>query len=153
MIRFLFVLLPLLISCTQVDYSQIKVTKVIDGDTVRLANGQLLRYIGLDTPEVRIRQGGDFIYQPEAYALEATNFNRQLVEGKKVRIEFDIETADKYGRLLGYCFVNDTFVNAKLIEKGYAVIFTFPPNVKYVDLFLELQRKARKNKRGLWSDK
>jgi micrococcal nuclease len=139
-----------LASACSPDYSEIKVLEVIDGDTIRLSGGSLLRYIGLDTPEVRTKQGGRFVYDPEPFSLEATEYNRQLVEGKSVRIEFDIETQDKYGRLLGYCFVDDTFVNAKLIEEGFAVIYTFPPNVKYVDEFRKLQNEARNDQRGLW---
>jgi micrococcal nuclease len=132
------------------DYSNIKVVKVIDGDTIRLANGKLLRYIGIDTPEIRIKQGGKFVYQPSPFSLEAKKNNQQLVGDKFVRIEFDVEKYDRYGRLLGYCFVNETFVNAKLLEEGYAVLYTKPPNIKYVDLFVKLQKKARKEKRGIW---
>jgi hypothetical protein len=61
-----------------------------------------------------------------------------------------VEKKDAYGRLLGYCFIADTFINAKLIEDGFAVLCTIPPNVKYADLFVKLQGKARESKRGLW---
>jgi len=151
-IKRLFLLsLFLILACSQFNYSQIKVIEVIDGDTVRLSNGKLLRYIGLDTPEVRIKnKGGDFKYQPQPFSLEAKEFNRKLVEGKDVRIEFDIEKADRYGRLLGYCFVDKIFVNARLIEQGYAVLYTYPPNVKYVDLLVASQKKAQRTKKGLW---
>jgi len=151
-IKRLFLLsLFLILACSQFDYSQIKVVEVIDGDTVKLSNGRFLRYIGLDTPEVRIKnKGGDFKYRPQPFSLEAKEFNRKLVEGKLVRIEFDIEKTDRYGRLLGYCFVDKTFVNARLIEEGYAVLYTFPPNVKYTDSFVESQKKAQKKKKGLW---
>lgn len=136
--------------CVSQDYSQIKVVDVVDGDTIRLSNGYLLRYIGLDTPEVHIKKGKDFIYSPQPFALEAAEFNRKLVEGKYVRIEFDVVRKDKYGRLLGYCFVGDKFVNAELIKAGYASLFTFPPNVKYVDSFVRLQKQARKGLKGFW---
>ncbi len=149
MIRLLFLIFFLGCSFTP-DYTHIKVVKVIDGDTVKLSNGKLLRYIGLDTPEVRIKKNGRFIYSPQPFALEAKDFNRHLVEGKFVKIEFDVERSDKYGRLLGYCFVRNKFVNAKLIEEGYAVVYTRPPNVKYTDLFLSLQQKARRERKGLW---
>jgi micrococcal nuclease len=132
------------------DYSHIKVLEVIDGDTVRLENGNLLRYIGLDTPEVRIKKGEEFIFSPQPFSQEATEFNRKLVEGKFVRVEFDVEKKDQYGRLLGYCFVGDVFVNAKLLEEGYAVLYTRPPNIKYADLFVRLQSLAREAKKGLW---
>ena len=153
MVRKGFFLLLFLLSCSfpQQDYSQIKVLEVIDGDTVKLSNGKLLRYIGLDTPEVRIKSNGGFKYDPQPFALEAKEYNRRLVEGKPVKIEFDVDRYDRYGRLLGYCFVDDKFVNAELIEKGYAVIYTYPPNVKYADLFVKLQAEAREKQRGLWT--
>lgn len=139
------------VSCAPSNYSEIKVVEVIDGDTVRLSNGKVLRYIGLDTPETRIKRGGKFVYGPQPFSLQATNYNRSLVEGKKVKIEFDLVKKDRYGRLLGYCFVEGVFVNAKLIEQGYAVIYTFPPNVKYSDLFYQLQVQARESQKGLWA--
>jgi len=149
--KLFFLSLFLILACSQVDYSQVKVLKVVDGDTIKLSNGRLLRYIGLDTPEVRIKdKNGDFKYMPQPFSLEAKEFNRKLVDGKDIRIEFDFEKTDRYGRLLGYCFVDETFVNAKLVEQGYAVISTIPPNVKYVEFFIAAQKKARKMKKGLW---
>jgi micrococcal nuclease len=124
--------------------------EVIDGDTVKLANGQLLRYLGIDTPEVRIKKGTIFEYDPQPFSLESKEFNRALVENKFVRIEFDVEKYDRYGRILGYCFVGDSFVNARLLAEGYAVLSTRPPNVKYTDVFLQEQLNARGNKMGLW---
>ena len=152
MIKRTFLLsLFLILSCSQYDYSQVRVLEVIDGDTIKLSNGRSLRYIGLDTPEIRIKdKSGNFKYLPQPFSLEAKEFNRKLVEGKNIRVEFDIEKTDRYGRLLGYCFVDKTFVNAKLIEQGYAVLYTYPPNVKYVELFIDAQKKARKRKKGLW---
>ena len=132
------------------DYSCIKVIEVIDGDTVRLENGEILRYVGIDTPELERKIGNGWVYNPSPFALEAKEYNRRLVEGKYVRVEFDVEKRDAYGRLLGYVFVGKTFINAKLLEEGVAVLYTRPPNVKYVDLFVKLQRKARKEKKGLW---
>lgn len=152
MIKKLIFLTLFLIACsnTPCDYSRIFVSEVIDGDTVKLSNGRLLRYIGLDTPEVRIKRNGQFIYDPQPFALEAKEYNQKLVEAKAVRVEFDLEKQDKYGRLLGYCFIDDTFVNAKLIQEGLAVLYTYPPNVKYVDRFVSSQKKARLEKKGLW---
>lgn len=133
------------------DYSHIKVRKVVDGDTVILANGEKLRYIGINTPELRRKVGVQWIYDPQPFAEDSTEFNRKLVGAKFVRLEFDVEERDRYGRLLAYVYLEDgTFVNAELIKKGYAEIMTIPPNLKYTDLFLRLQRQARENKRGLW---
>ncbi|MCK4810171.1 MAG: thermonuclease family protein [Candidatus Omnitrophica bacterium] len=140
------------LACSQPsDFSHIKVVEVIDGDTVKLQGGRLLCYIGIDTPEIRMKENGRWIYKPKPFALESKNFNRQLVEGKHVRVEFDLEKTDKYGRLLGYVFLeDDTFVNARLLKGGYAVLYTYPPNVKYADLFIARQREARESKKGLW---
>ncbi|UCC95403.1 MAG: thermonuclease family protein [Candidatus Omnitrophota bacterium] len=151
MIHALYLFLLFILSCSpSYDYSHIKVVEVIDGDTVKLSTGQLLRYIGLDTPEIRIKKEGRFYYSPQPYAYEAKEYNRSLVEGKFVSVEFDVDKKDKYGRLLGYCFIDGVFVNAKLLEEGYAVLYTYPPNVKYVDLFVSHQKQARKHKRGMW---
>lgn len=138
-------------SCTaNYDYSRIKVIKVIDGDTIKLENGETLRYIGIDTPEIKIKQNGRFAYRPQPFALEAKKFNEKLVKNKIIRIEFDVEKTDKYKRLLGYCFVGNTLVNEKLVEEGFAVIYTFPPNVKYVEALVKAQENARKNAKGMW---
>lgn len=121
------------------------VKRVIDGDTIVLTNNQRVRYIGIDTPEISHPHKG-----VEWLGAEAKDFNKKLVEHKWVRLEFDIELRDKYGRLLAYVYVDDKFVNAELVKQGYAKVYTFPPNVKYVDLFLELQKEARGHTRGLW---
>ena len=122
------------------------VDRVVDGDTVVLSTKERVRYIGMDTPELH------HPHKPvQAYAREAMEFNRNLVEGKRVRLEFDVERRDKYGRLLAYVYLPDgTFVNAELVRQGYAHTLTIPPNVKYVDLFVKLQREARESRRGLW---
>lgn len=125
--------------------------KVIDGDTIRLSNGEKVRYIGINTPETHhptlgLQPGGT-----DAYAI-----NKKLVEGKQVRLEFDVEKRDRYGRLLAYVYLPEQgsagkiFVNAWLVENGYAQVMTIPPNVKHQELFLKLQRKAREKNAGLW---
>lgn len=123
------------------------VGRVVDGDTVVLSSGERVRYIGINTPELHHPK------KPvEWYAREAKAFNQRLVEGKKVHLEFDVERRDKYRRLLAYVYLEDgTFVNAELVRQGYAQVMTFPPNVKYADLFIRLQREARESKRGLWN--
>ena len=125
------------------------VERAVDGDTVVLVGGERVRYIGVDTPELHHPRKP---VQP--YAREAAEFNRRLVEGKKVRLEMDVEHRDKYGRLLAYVYLEDgRFVNAELLKEGYAQLLTIPPNVRYVDLFIGLQKQARENKRGLWGRK
>lgn len=122
------------------------VMRVIDGDTIEVEKLGTARYIGVDTPETKHPQ------KPvERMGQEAFEANRKLVEGKRVKLEFDAEQRDRYGRVLAYVYVGTTFVNAWLIEAGYAQVMTIPPNVKYAELFLALQREAREAGRGLWA--
>lgn len=123
------------------------VTKVIDGDTIVLENGEVVRYIGIDTPELRSRSHGG----PDCYAIEATNKNKELVLNKKVRLVKDVSERDRYNRLLRYVYVNNTFVNETLVREGYAKAVTYPPDVKYADLFRSAEKEARQEGRGLWS--
>lgn len=127
------------------------VKRAVDGDTIELSTKRLVRYIGIDTPEVRKKaEGGRWEYKPEPFGMEAAEFNRKLVEGKRVRLEYDVQKNDKHGRTLAYVYLGDEFINAKLIEEGYAKVMTIPPNVKCVELFRKLEREAREGKRGLW---
>jgi micrococcal nuclease len=121
------------------------VSRVIDGDTIELQNGEKVRYIGIDTPETI-----DPRKVVQCFGKEASAKNKELVEGKEVRLEKDISERDKYGRLLRYVYVGDVFVNEKLVAEGYAHAFTYPPDVKFSQLFLEKERLARENKLGLW---
>jgi micrococcal nuclease len=134
-----------------VDYGAIKVAQVIDGDTVILANNQKVRYIGLDTPELTERTSTGFEYAPKPFAEEAREFNRSLVEGKVVRLEFDVVKKDKYGRLLAYCFVDDKLVNAEILKNGLGMLYTMAPNVKYVEVLVRAQEQARAEELNLWS--
>ena len=131
---------------------EFRVKQVIDGDTIILDDNQSVRYIGIDTPETRKREGDTWVYVGEPFAEKAKDFNRRLVEGKIARLESDVQKKDKYGRILAYCFVDDIFVNAKMLEEGFALLYTIPPNVKYIDLLVKAQEDARKNNRGLWAE-
>ncbi len=121
------------------------VTKVIDGDTIEIKGGQRVRYIGINAPEV-----AHFTRPGECYGREATRKNRELVGGKKVRLERDIENKDKYGRLLRYVWVDHLMVNAELVRLGYARAYPYPPNLKYQDLFSKLEEEARRQRLGMW---
>jgi micrococcal nuclease len=124
------------------------VVKVVDGDTIHVRVDERLekvRYIGVNTPEVHHPTRGE-----EPGGREASDVNRRLVAGRHVRLELDVQSRDRYGRLLAYVWVGDTMVNAELVRQGYAQVMTVPPNVRYQRLFLDLQRDARQAGRGLW---
>jgi micrococcal nuclease len=125
------------------------VVRVVDGDTIHVRLGERLekvRYIGVNTPEVHHPTRGEEPGGREAHAV-----NRRLVEGKRVRLELDVQSRDRYGRLLAYVWSGDTMINAELVRLGYAQVMTGPPNVRHQALFLELQRDARAAGRGLWA--
>ena len=123
------------------------VLKVIDGDTVVTSDGQKIRYIGIDTPEIYYSRNS-----AEYFGYQAKDFNKKLVKGKNVKLEFDSEHFDKYDRALAYVYLEDgTFVNAELVKEGYARVMTIEPNTKYADLFKRLEKEAKAKKLGMWS--
>jgi micrococcal nuclease len=123
--------------------STVKVSEVIDGDTIVISGGHHVRYIGIDAPELHPKL--------EPYGVEAWQANRALVEGKKVRMERDVSNTDKYGRLLRYIYVDDTFVNAELVKQGYACARAYPPDTKYQGYLKEMENEAKKAGRGMWA--
>lgn len=141
------------------NYADILVTRAVDGDTLLLESGERVRLIGIDTPEMHessklyrdAQRSGEDVTTIQKLGRQSYEFTKNLVEGKQVSLEFDVEKYDRYKRLLAYLYLKDgTFVNAKIVEAGYASPLTYPPNVKYADLFLKLYREARENRRGLW---
>jgi micrococcal nuclease len=121
------------------------VTRIIDGDTIEVdINGRShrVRYIGMDTPE-----------RGDPFFGEATEANRQLVEGQTVILVKDVSETDRYGRLLRYVYLQDgTFVNAELVRQGFALVATFPPDVAHQADYIALQEEARSTGSGLWSE-
>jgi endonuclease YncB( thermonuclease family) len=126
-----------------------QVIDVIDGDTIRvLINGvdHTVRYIGIDAPETE-----DPAEPVQRMSREATEANRDLVEGKTVLLEKDVSETDRYGRLLRYVFVGDTFVNHELVRLGFAEAKAYPPDTRYRDLLAGAEREARAASRGVWA--
>jgi len=121
-----------------------KVNKVIDGDTIVLESGEVVRYIGIDTPETNESNN-------DCFAQEAWDINRELVEGKEIKLKKDISDKDKYGRLLRYVWVDDIFVNEYLIKEGYALSAKYSPDTKYTEQFDNFEEQAEENNLGLWS--
>lgn len=128
-----------------------EVVSITDGDTFEINyNGTKtkVRLIGVDTPES---------VHPDSkknneYGKQASNYTKSLLEGKTVKLEFDVSPTDKYGRLLAYVYLeNGEMLNEKLLKEGYAQVATYPPNVKYVENFKSIQKEARENKVGFWA--
>lgn len=126
------------------------VARVIDGDTIELPGGRLVRYVGIDAPELRRRVEGRWVVDPEPFAEAARDANRRFVRGRRVRFEYDVQTHDRFGRLLAYVYVGDVMVNAELIRAGLATPLLIPPNGKHAERFRALADEARRAKRGLW---
>jgi len=120
---------------------------VIDGDTIVLDGNERVRLIGVDTPETK-----DPRKPVQYFGREACEFTKRLVEGLKVRLDYDLNKKDKYGRTLAYVYLEDgTFLNAEIIKKGYGFAyrhFLF----KYYDEFKRYEREAREKGIGLWAD-
>ncbi len=121
------------------------VEEVVDGDTIRLSDGQKVRYLLVDTPEK-----GDLMYE------EAVSANRDLVKGRPARLELDARPRDDYGRTLAYVFVKDAqdreiFVNAELVRQGFALLYVVGENEARRDEILAAQRDAAQARRGLWA--
>jgi len=157
LLAFLLLFASTNMSCEQTSHKRISndnylpVTKIVDGDTFWADNGTekgiKVRLIGVDAPESRKA----FKKEVGFYGKEAKAYLTKVLRGKKVKLAFDIDSLDRYKRTLAYVYLEDgTFVNAELIKNGYAMAMTVPPNVKFADKFVKLQREARENKRGLW---
>jgi micrococcal nuclease len=143
-------------------YEEAEVVHVVDGDTIRvLLTGRVegagagatqigetrdVRLLGIDTPET-VRPNTPI----ECFGREASAAAKALLEGQTVRLIDDVENVDGYGRLLRYVYLGEEMANARLVVNGYASVYTYPPNVRHADLFVALQREARKNNRGLWA--
>ena len=122
------------------------VRRVNDGDTVELTDGRSIRYIGVNTPEIDHKHKS-----ADPFGLEARAFNAGLVEGQVVRLEFDQERQDGYGRTLAYVFLPDgSMVNERLLLAGLAYCFYKLPNTRYEQRLLAAQRRAMQDGRGMW---
>lgn len=118
-----------------------KVTKVLDGDTIIIETGERVRYQGIDAPEPN-----------DAYGISATKYNEGLVSNKEVRLEYDYEKFDKYGRNLAYVWVDQVLVNEKMVEEGFAEVYTIPNTrkLKYIDRLNWAQQWAKDHHNGMW---
>jgi len=135
------------------NYQYYSVKKFVDGDTYWLDDGSKkgvkVRLIGINAPEPR----NYFKMKEEPFGKEASAYIKTLIGNRKVRMQTDVQQLDQYGRLLAYCYFKDgRMVNEEMAKAGYAMVATYPPNVKYEDVFYKAQVYARENRRGLWSN-
>lgn len=148
--RYFILLVLLFLSCVNTGgKSSYKVLKVTDGDTIVINHPKVkkVRYLGIDAPEkLSVRSPG------EPFHLRSTDLNRKLVEGRSVTVEFDQEKQDHYGRLLGYIFVDGTFVNEEIVRQGLARALFIGKNKRYKDRILKAQQEAKNARRGMWGD-
>lgn len=119
-----------------------KVERIVDGDTIVLENGDIVRYVGITAPETN-----------EPFEKEATEENRKLVEGKEVTLEYDNYKGDKFGRILAYVIIDNINVSIELARLGMAqvVVYQHKKPFIYQDKLLKAQAEAKKNKLGIWS--
>jgi micrococcal nuclease len=118
----------------------VKVVKVLDGDTVRLDDGELVRLVGIDTPE-----------RGESLCVEATTFLARLVTDREVDLQFDYTRRDHYKRLLGYLWLGDTLVNKYIVAHGYARVYAWPPDTLHFRSMVAAQTEARRKHLGIWA--
>ena len=134
-------ILALVLAPISLVYAQL-VTRVVDGDTLIVQGVGRVRLIGVDTPEtVDPRRPVQF------FGKEASAFTHRMAEGKVVRLAFDIERTDRFGRTLS----DGTFLNAEIVKQGYGHAYTQFP-FKYLRQFQDYEREAREAGRGLWTD-
>jgi micrococcal nuclease len=139
----------LLAGCGGATPSLARVERVVDGDTILVridGRSERVRYIGVDTPE-SVKPGT----RVQCFGKAAAAANRRLVAGREVRLEYDAEARDRYGRLLAYVYRGELLVNAELIRRGYAKPLEIAPNLAHAPQLRELATAARRGRRGLWS--
>lgn len=127
------------------------VVRVVDGDTIIVdidGSNERIRLIGIDTPES--------VHSDEErnteYGRIAAEFTANQLEGKTVTLEYDVEERDQYDRILAYVYLDGKMFNETLLQEGLAKVTTYPPNVRYADSFVELQKQAQKDRKGIWAD-
>lgn len=132
--------------------NEVIITRVIDGDTVYVLNNkgkeEKVRLLLIDTPETSHPDKPAQLFGEEAKEYA----KRYLRQGTKAVLEKGVQDTDKYGRTLGYLFVDGVNFNKHMVEKGYArVAYVYEPNTKYLDEFLEAEKRAKEKKLNIWS--
>jgi len=142
------------------NYDDILVTKVIEGDFLRLSNGKRVGLIGIDCPEAAegkklyedAQRTGFSIATMQAMGISSQEFTKGIIKSKRVRLEFDVQKKDKTGKLLAYVFLKDgTFLNGEVLKQGYGFYVPDAVNKKYNHRLKLLFEEAREEKRGLFA--
>jgi micrococcal nuclease len=126
----------------------VEVLEIVDGDTIRVElddEETPLRLIGIDTPE---KQGP--YTDLECFGEEASRYTEDALAGRTIELEFDVERTDRFARTLAYVWIDGALFNELILRQGFAMLATFPPNVRYVDRFARAQQQARDEGAGLW---
>ena len=147
LVLFLLACVPFLTGCAEdpPGSQRVIVQRVIDGDTIVLSTGDRVRYIGIDTPELRAKDPTTRLWARKAQAA-----NELLLSGAQVHIVLGVDSRDRYGRLLAYVYADDELVNLELVEQGLATTMTIVPNVDYAARFQAAEREARRMGHGMW---
>jgi micrococcal nuclease len=140
---------PILAPYLGMSRESVTVARVIDGDTIVLADGRHVRYLCINAPEMDA-----FTAEERRLALEAKDLNSSLVLGKAVRLQFDSERKDKYGRTLAYVWAGDTLVEASIVEAGLAKAQNYGhPNLIWWNKIMALEAKAKAEHKGIWASR
>ena len=146
LILIFFALTGFLVGCKQQE-NEVYIERIIDGDTVKTAAGDSIRFLGVDTPEIDWENN-----ESEFYAQKARDFTAANLKDKNVTLKYDTEREDDYGRVLAYIYLeNGELFNIKLLNSGYAHLMTVAPNTKYLDNFTNEVVKSRAEGSGIWS--
>lgn len=142
-------------------YQMAKVTKVIDGDTIKVdIDGEIykVRFIGINCPEIGENE--------EFYGKEAYEFSKEKLDDKVIFLQKDVSETDKYGRLLRYVWlekpkdlnnptkdeIRDFSINGILVREGYAKANYYPPDTSYTKFLKEIEKQAKKENLSMWNE-
>jgi len=128
---------------------KLRASNIYDGDTIELENGEKIRYLGINSPEIAHKPGE----RDQPYGREATRANSRLVGNRMVQLKLDGETKGRYGRTLAYVFSGNRFVNAELLKQGMAKYYSPGGDIRYSRLFQACQSLAKEKKLGIWKKK
>lgn len=129
---------------------KVNIDKIIDGDTVRTANGNLVRFIGINTPEIDHKYG-----RSQPFAEKARQHLKAIIakHSGQVLLQMDSEPQDRHGRQLSHIFTTSgKNIQAELLNRGLGVWIVVPPNLAYMDCYRKNEKQAREHRSGVWGE-